>query len=191
MPFLLPRIVVIVVGFCFNMGFLRIFFESHPNACIQTHTNNRFTLCRAVTLLLRGANDYMLDEVDRALHDALCIVKRVLENRSVVPGGGAVEAGLSIYLENFASALGSREQLAINEFAEALLVVPKTLAVNAAKDATDLVAKLRALHNIAQKQEEKKYLSSVCFLCCSSGSRAMLSLASGIDIAFTRHAAFQ
>lgn len=117
--------------------------------------------CRAVTVLLRGANDYMLDEVDRALHDALCIVKRVLENQSVVPGGGAVEAGLSIYLENFASALGSREQLAINEFAEALLVVPKTLAVNAAKDATDLVAKLRALHNIAQKQDEKKYLSSV------------------------------
>lgn len=135
-------------------------------------------MCRAVTVLLRGANDYMLDEVDRALHDALCIVKRVLENKSVVPGGGAVEAGLSIYLENFASALGSREQLAINEFAEALLVVPKTLAVNAAKDATDLVAKLRALHNIAQKQEEKKYLSSVrqaasvmpC--CCMSGEAA-------------------
>lgn len=49
------------------------------------------------------------------------------------PGGGAVEAGLSIYLENFATSLGSREQLAIAEFAEALLVLPKTLAVNAAK----------------------------------------------------------
>lgn len=127
-------------------------------------------------MLLRGANDYMLDEVDRALHDALCIVKRVLENQSVVPGGGAVEAGLSIYLENFASALGSREQLAINEFAEALLVVPKTLAVNAAKDATDLVAKLRALHNIAQKQEEKKYLSSVRSDCLTAGPSCMLQL---------------
>lgn len=49
------------------------------------------------------------------------------------PGGGAVEAGLSIYLENFATSLGSREQLAIAEFADALLVIPKTLAVNAAK----------------------------------------------------------
>jgi T-complex protein 1 subunit alpha len=49
------------------------------------------------------------------------------------PGGGAVEAGLSIYLENFATSLGSREQLAIAEFADALLVLPKTLAVNAAK----------------------------------------------------------
>jgi T-complex protein 1 subunit alpha len=114
--------------------------------------------CSAVTLLLRGANDYMLDEVDRALHDALCIVKRVLETRSVVPGGGAVEAGLSIYLENFADMLGSKEQLAINEFAQALLVIPKTLAVNAAKDATELVAKLRTYHNHAQRSEDKRYL---------------------------------
>lgn len=119
----------------------------------------------------RGANDYMLDEMDRSLHDSLCVVKRVLESGNVVPGalraarntalrrcpsaglrsgcaaaptasfhnwgsrflpqvispppctfpspgGGAVEAGLSIYLENFATTLGSREQLAIAEFAE-------------------------------------------------------------------------
>ena len=112
-------------------------------------------------MLLRGANDYMLDEMDRGLHDALCIVKRVLETNSVVPGGGAVEAALSIYLENFAETLGSREQLAINEFAEALLVIPKTLAVNAAKDATDLVAKLRTYHNHAQKRPDKKHLAQV------------------------------
>lgn len=55
-------------------------------------------------------------------------------------GGGAVEAGLSIYLENFATSLGSREQLAIAEFAEALLVIPKTLAVNAAKVCVDLAS---------------------------------------------------
>ena len=54
-------------------------------------------------------------------------------------GGGAVEAALSIYLENFATTLGSREQLAIAEVADALLVIPKALAVNAAKDATELV----------------------------------------------------
>ena len=67
-----------------------------------------------------------------------------------VAGGGAVEAALNIYLENFATTLGSREQLAIAEFADALLVIPKTLAVNAAKDATELVAKLRAYHYTAQ-----------------------------------------
>ncbi|DBA65756.1 hypothetical protein WJX79_009860 [Trebouxia sp. C0005] len=114
---------------------------------------------RAVTVLLRGANDYMLDEMDRSLHDAFCIVKRVLESGTVVPGGGAVEAALSIYLENFANTLGSREQLAIAEFADALLVIPKTLAVNAAKDATELVAKLRAYHYTAQTRPEKKHLA--------------------------------
>jgi T-complex protein 1 subunit alpha len=105
---------------------------------------------KATTMLLRGANDYMLDEMDRSLHDALCVVKRVLESGSVVPGGGAVEAALSVFLENFATTLGSREQLAIGEFANAALVLPKTLAVNAAKDATELIAALRAFHYKAQ-----------------------------------------
>lgn len=57
------------------------------------------------SVILRGANDFLLDEMERSLHDALCVVKRVLESKSVVPGGGAVEAALSIYLENFASSL--------------------------------------------------------------------------------------
>ncbi|RUS22932.1 T-complex protein 1 subunit alpha [Endogone sp. FLAS-F59071] len=113
----------------------------------------------SASIILRGANDYMLDEMERSLHDSLCIVKRTLESGNVVPGGGAVEAALSIYLEKFATTLvssersedeGSREQLAIAEFANALLVIPKTLAVNAAKDSTELVSKLRAFHNAAQ-----------------------------------------
>ena len=88
--------------------------------------------------------------MERSVHDALCVVKRVLESKNVVAGGGSVEAALSIYLENFATSMSSREQLAIAEFARALLVIPKTLAVNAAQDATDLVAKLRAYHNSSQ-----------------------------------------
>lgn len=104
----------------------------------------------SASIILRGANDYMLDEMERAIHDTLSIIKRTLESGSVVPGGGAVETALSVYLENFATTLGSREQLAIAEFASALLSIPKTLAVNAAKDATDLVAKLRAYHYAAQ-----------------------------------------
>jgi T-complex protein 1 subunit alpha len=112
----------------------------------------------AATVLLRGANDHLLDEMDRSLHDAFCIVKRVLESGKIVPGGGAVEAALSVHLENFATTLGSREQLAIAEFADALLVVPKTLAVNAAKDATELVAKLRAYHHAAQTRQDKAHL---------------------------------
>lgn len=59
------------------------------------------------SIILRGANDYMLDEMERALHDSLCVVKRTLESNSVVPGGGAVESALSIYLENFATSVVS------------------------------------------------------------------------------------
>ncbi|KAM3710030.1 hypothetical protein ACJW31_02G219100 [Castanea mollissima] len=94
-------------------------------------------------------------------HDSLSIVKRTLESNTVVTGGGAVEAALSGYLECLATTLGSREQLTIAEFAESLLIIPKVLAVNAAKDATDLVAKLRAYHTIAQTQADKKHLSSM------------------------------
>lgn len=68
------------------------------------------------------------------------MIKRVLESNSVVAGGGAVEAGLSIFLEDFASTLKSREQHAVQEFAEALLVIPKTLSVNAAQVSGLLVA---------------------------------------------------
>jgi len=116
---------------------------------------------RAVSIILRGANDYMLDEMERSMHDALSIVKRTLESNMVVAGGGAVEAALSVYLENLATTLGSREQLAIAEFAESLLIIPKVLAVNAAKDATELVAKLRAYHHSAQTKADKKHLSNM------------------------------
>jgi T-complex protein 1 subunit alpha len=57
------------------------------------------------SIILRGANDYMLDEMERSLHDSLCVIKRTLESGSIVPGGGAVETALSIYLENFATTL--------------------------------------------------------------------------------------
>ena len=110
----------------------------------------------AASIILRGANDIYVDEMDRSVHDSLCAVKRVIESKAVVPGGGCVEAALSIYLENFATSLGSREQLAIAEFAQAMLVIPKTLVVNAAKDSTELVAKLRAFHNASQTIEAKK-----------------------------------
>lgn len=119
-----------------------------------------FKKAGAASIVLRGANSTMLDEMERSLRDCLSVVKRVLESNQVVPGGGAVEAALSIYLENFATTLGSREQLAIAEFAEALLVIPKQLAVNAALDATDLVAKLRAHHHTAQTDATRRALAS-------------------------------
>mmetsp|Transcript_9087 Transcript_9087/g.27333 ORF Transcript_9087/g.27333 Transcript_9087/m.27333 type:complete len:544 (+) Transcript_9087:77-1708(+) len=110
------------------------------------------------SVILRGPNEMMCDEMQRSFVDATCVVKRMLDSNMLVPGGGATEAAVSVHLENFATMLGSREQLAIAEFAESLLVIPKTLAVNAAKDATDLVAKLRAIHSLAQTDPSKASL---------------------------------
>ena len=70
---------------------------------------------RATSIVLRGANEFMLDEMQRSLHDSLCVVKRVLESRTLVVGGGGVEAALAVYLDSFSTTLGTREQLAIKE----------------------------------------------------------------------------
>ena len=112
---------------------------------------------RATSIVLRGANEFHLDEMHRSLHDSLCVVKRVLESKSLVVGGGGVEAALNIHLDGFATTLGSKEQLAIKEFAEALMIIPRTLAVNAAQDATDLVAKLCAYHYAGQSNPDKEH----------------------------------
>lgn len=119
-----------------------IFFEELKNSNCQT-------------IVIRGANEFFLDEVDRSLHDSLCVVKRILESNAIVTGGGAVEAALSVYLDDFARTLESRELLAISEVAEALLVIPKTLAINAALDATDLVAKLKVFHHASQTSDDQ------------------------------------
>merc|ERR1719247_1828057 len=116
--------------------------------------------------------------MDRSIHDSLMVIKRTMESASVVPGGGSVEAALSIYLENFATTIGSREQLAIAEFAEAMLVIPKQLAVNAAQDATDIVAKLRSHHNAAQSDAAQAELKR-SGLDCISG-KIQNNLAAGI-----------
>jgi T-complex protein 1 subunit alpha len=110
----------------------------------------------AASIILRGPNSFSLDEMERSLHDAICVVKRTLESGYVVAGGGAVEVALSVYLEDFAKSLGSREQLAIAEFAHALLVIPKTLAQNAAKDSAELVSQMRAQHHAAQADANEK-----------------------------------
>ena len=108
----------------------------------------------SASIILRGSNDYQLDEMERSVHDSLSAVKRTLESGSIVPGGGAVETALHIYLEEFAVTVGSREQLAIGEFAQSLLIIPRTLAVNAAKDSSDLVAQLRSYHATSQRIQD-------------------------------------
>ena len=110
----------------------------------------------------------MCDEIERSVHDALCVVKRVFESKSLLCGGGAVEAALSIFLENYADRLvlldfsflnpfsmSSREQVAVAKFAQCLQVIPKTLAINAALDAADLVSKVR---NVAYEFTNLRYI---------------------------------
>lgn len=108
----------------------------------------------SASIILRGSNDYQLDEMERSVHDCLSAVKRTLESGAVVPGGGAVETALHIYLEEFALTTSSREQLAIGEFSQSLLVVPKTLAVNAALDSSELLAQLRLRHALSQRVQD-------------------------------------
>lgn len=109
---------------------------------------------QSASIILRGSNDYQLDEMERSIHDSLSAVKRTLESGAVVPGGGAVETALHMWLEEYALTIASREQLAVGEFSQSLLVVPKTLAVNAALDSSELIAQLRIRHALSQRVQE-------------------------------------
>lgn len=86
---------------------------------------------KAVTILIRGGTQRIVDEAERSLHDALCVVKDVFEEPKIVAGGGSPELEVSHMLRNYAETFPGREQLAVRAFAEALEVVPTTLTENA------------------------------------------------------------
>ncbi len=98
----------------------------------------------AVTLLLRGGSQRVVDEVDRSIHDALMVVKDVIEKPAIVAGGGAPEAYLASGLKDWADRFEGREQLAIKKYAEALEIIPLTIAENAGMDPIDTMITLRA-----------------------------------------------
>ncbi|WP_049941798.1 thermosome subunit alpha [Haloterrigena turkmenica] len=102
---------------------------------------------KAVTLILRGGTDHVIDEVDRAIEDSLGVVRTTLEDGKVVAGGGAPEVDLSLSLRDYADSVGGREQLAVEAFADALEVIPRTLAENAGLDPIDSLVELRADHD--------------------------------------------
>ena len=103
-------------------------------------------LAKSVTILIRGGTELVVDEAERSIHDAICVVRNVLEDKKVVPGGGAPEAFVSRKLHKFAESLVGREQLAVQAFAEALEVVPRTLAENSGLDPIDIIVALRTEH---------------------------------------------
>jgi thermosome len=102
---------------------------------------------KAVSLILRGGTEHVVDEVERAVDDALGVVAATLEDGKVLVGAGAPETALSLELRDFADSVGGREQLAIEAFADAIEVIPRTLAENAGMDPIDSLVELRSQHD--------------------------------------------
>lgn len=101
---------------------------------------------KSVSIILRGGTEHVVDELDRAMEDALRVVGVALEDGLLMPGGGAPEIELALRLREYAATVGGREQLAIESFAEALEIIPKTLAENAGFDQIDTLVALRSSH---------------------------------------------
>jgi thermosome len=102
---------------------------------------------RSVTVLIRAGLERMVDEAERAIHDALSVVSDVTEHNVVVAGGGAVEAEIAKELRGYATKIGGREQLAIEAFANSMEIVPKALAENAGLESIDILVALRSAHD--------------------------------------------
>ncbi len=100
----------------------------------------------SVAILIRAGLERMVDEAERAMTDALSVVSDVIENNKIVGGGGAVEIEIAKDLRNYATKVGGREQLAIEAFADAVEVIPKTLAENGGLEAIDVLVDLRSAH---------------------------------------------
>ncbi len=101
---------------------------------------------RAVTILIRGGTERIVDEAERSIHDALCVVRDIVEEPKVLAGGGAPELEIARTLKKYAETLPGREQLAVKSFAEALEAIPATLTENAGLDPIDILSELRAKH---------------------------------------------
>jgi len=99
-----------------------------------------------VTLLLRGSTEHVVDELERGLNDALEVVSQTIADGRVLAGGGAGEVELAARLRDYADGVSGREQLAVEAFADALELVPRTLAGNAGLDPIDTLVDLRAAH---------------------------------------------
>jgi thermosome len=106
---------------------------------------------RSVAILIRGADKRFLDEAERSVHDALCVVRDVVQVPKIVAGGGAPEMEIARALRGYAETLPGREQLAVRSFGEAVEIVPLTLGENAGLDPIDLLLELRTRHEKGEK----------------------------------------
>jgi chaperonin GroEL (HSP60 family) len=106
---------------------------------------------KSVSIVLRGGTKYITDEAERALHDALCVVRDVIEDGWAVAGAGSPEIELHKGLKEFAGSVKGREQMAVDAFADAVEIIPRTLAENAGLDSIDILVELRAAHEKGNK----------------------------------------
>ena len=106
---------------------------------------------KAITILIRGGTDHVIDEVERAIRDGLGDLATVVKDQKVVAGGGAVEIELSRRLKEFSRTLKGREQLAVEQFALAMEFIPITLAENAGMDPLDTLTELKMSHEAGNK----------------------------------------
>ncbi|CAI4043605.1 hypothetical protein SKDZ_10G1040 [Saccharomyces kudriavzevii ZP591] len=121
---------------------------------IGSERYNLFQGCpqaKTCTLLLRGGAEQVIAEVERSLHDAIMIVKRALQNKLIVAGGGATEMEISKCLRDYSKTIAGKQQMVINAFAKALEVIPRQLCENAGFDAIEILNKLRLAHSKGEK----------------------------------------
>ncbi|MEM2282360.1 MAG: thermosome subunit beta [Candidatus Hadarchaeales archaeon] len=107
---------------------------------------------KSVSILVRGGAEHVVDEAERAIHDALCVLSVALEEGKILGGGGAPELEVAKELRNLAESVGGKEALAINAFADSMEVIPQTLAENAGLDPVDILTQLRAEHGKPNSQ---------------------------------------
>jgi thermosome len=106
---------------------------------------------KAVSILIRGTTEHVVDELERGLHDALSVVKVALEDGKMTAGGGAAATAIAMGLRDYAPSVGGREQMAIEAFANAIEIVPKTLSENAGLDPIDMMLEVRSSHKKGKK----------------------------------------
>ena len=106
---------------------------------------------KAVSILIRGGTEHVIDEIDRSLNDAISVVSVAVEDGKLVTGGGSTATELALRLRDYAASIGGREQIAIDAFASALEVVPTALAENAGLDPIDILIELRKAHKAGKK----------------------------------------
>ncbi len=116
---------------------------------------------KAVSIVIRGGTEHVLDEVERAMTDALRVVGVAIEDGKVVAGAGAPEIELELRLSQYASSVGGREQLAIEAFSKAMEIIPWTISENAGIDSIDSIIKLKSAH---EKEKDGKYFG-LCLDC--------------------------